>query len=372
MHQVSKDLSPYQISIVTDVDVRQLKHSWLDIEKRSDTPFFLSWAWISTWIHTYTPQLYLIKAELEHQTVALGLLTSSTERRHFVINAKQLRLHQTGLNSEDQIWVEYNNFICLDNHKEHAVSACLAHLINSPIFHVHDEIIISMISHNNAKTINNHLPNCEILFTRPCYSVNFDTIKEKNVNYLQTLASNTRYQIRRSIRHYEKTHGSLELVHTNSSEDALKFFDETAPFHIERWYDSGFINQDFIKFHHALIKSYYDEGRIHLIKVNAGETTIAILYYLIKDTTVSFYLQGLHYEDNKMLKPGLVAHTLATQYFMDKGMKIYDYMGGFSQYKTQLASKTEDLATLRIQKPILKFILENTAQTLKNIVIRNP
>jgi len=47
-------------------------------------------------------------------------------------------------------------------------------------------------------------------------------------------------------------------------------------------------------------------------------------------------------------------------------------MGGYSQYKTQLAHQAEDLATIRIQKPILKFILENTAQAIKSIMTRNP
>jgi len=372
MLPITNNINSYRIDIATHYDLHRLKIEWLALEAKATVPFFLSWAWVSTWISTYSPKLYIVKAEYEHQLIAIGLFTSSTERRHFVINAKQLRLNQTGKNTEDQIWVEYNDFICLDEHKEHAVNACLNSLLKSKVFYSHDEIIISMLSKHRAVKLSQSIKNCDILLTRPCYDINLITVKNTNTEYIQTLKKNTRYQIRRSIRHYEQSHGTLELVHTQSTQDALDFFNEIAPLHIERWYDSGYKNSDFMDFHHLLIKSYYDEGRIHLIKINAGQTTIAILYYLIKDSTVSFYLQGLLYEQNKMLKPGLVAHCLATQYFIDQGMKIYDYMGGYSQYKTQLAHQAEDLATIRIQKPLLKFIFENTAQAVKSIMTRNP
>lgn len=365
------NIDHYKINISTKSDIQQLHNDWLDIESHSNVPFFLSWAWVSTWINTYNPKLYIVKALFKDKVVAIGLFTSSIERRHLVINAKQLRLNQTGSNSEDQIWVEYNDFICLNEHKEKAVNACLEYLLKSHVFYAHDEIIISMISQNRAKTLAKSIKHCEILYTRPCYDIDLLSIKNTHPDYIQSLKSNTRYQIRRSIRHYEKTHGEIELVHTKTREDALLFFKEIAPLHIDRWYDSGYKNKDFLDFHQSLIHRYFDKGHVHLIKVNSGNKTIAILYYLIKDKTVSFYLQGLLYETNKMLKPGLVAHSLATQYFIDQGMEVYDFMGGYSQYKTQLASQAEDLCTIRIQKPILKFIIENTAQSIKHILIRN-
>ncbi len=360
----------YEINIALHYDIKKLEKKWLALESVSIVPFFLSWAWISTWIKTYTPKLYIVTANYEHKLIAIGLFTSSIERRHLIVNAKQLRLNQTGKSSEDQVWVEYNDFICEEEHKEFAVSACLNFIVDHEIFYGHDEIIISMISKRRAKQLTHSIKNCEVLLTRPCYNNNLTSIKNKSSEYIQTLKSNTRYQIRRSIRRYEKSHGLIELIHTKSTKDALNFFTEIAPLHIERWYDSGYKNDDFIDFHHRLIKAYYDDGRIHLIKVNAGKTTIAILYYLIKDSTVSFYLQGLLYEQDKILKPGLVAHCLATQYFMNQGMTVYDYMGGYSQYKTQLANRAEDLATIQIQKPKLKFFLGNIAKIIKSKVIR--
>jgi len=91
-------------------------------------------------------------------------------------------------------------------------------------------------------------------------------------------------------------------------------------------------------------------------------------YHLIKGT-VFFYLHGLHYEHDKKLKPGLVAHALATEFYIQQGMNKYDYMGGFSQYKAQLASRTEDFATVIIQRHRSRFKVEKVASVIKNWII---
>ena len=361
----------YSVQIDSTPDLALLEAEWIDIEKKAEIPFFLTWSWVSTWIKVYKPALICIKALLDGQVVAIGLLTSSVEKRHFVINAKQIRLMQTGNLQQDQIWMEYNDFIAYDEHKETAVNTCLKQLYRHKIFHQHDEILISMMLKNRAKSIVKNIPKSSILFNRPSYGIDLQTVRSAGTDYIQTLKPNTRYQIRRSIREYEKIHGPVKLHHAQTSRQAQAFFNEAGPFHIQRWYDSGYKNPEFLRFHHQLIEDYYDQGNIHVTKVMSGDTVIAVLYYLVHQQTVSFYLHGLKYENNKKLKPGLVAHALATQYFIDTGMHYYDYMGGYSQYKTQLAQASEEMSTLRIQKPVIKFILENTAQKLKHLIVKN-
>jgi hypothetical protein len=104
------------------------------------------------------------------------------------------------------------------------------------------------------------------------------------------------------------------------------------------------------------------------MKITTGDTTIAILYFHIVGRDVYFYLQGINYEANKKLKPGLVSHALATQYYLDKGMRKYDYMGGYSQYKCQLSNSADDFVTLCIQRPSLIFSIEKIGRKLKHLV----
>ena len=53
---------------------------------------------------------------------------------------------------------------------------------------------------------------------------------------------------------------------------------------------------------------------IDLMEITSGDVTIAILYFHLVGKNVYFYLQGINYESDKKLKPGLVCpysgHTI--------------------------------------------------------------
>ena len=150
-------------------------------------------------------------------------------------------------------------------------------------------------------------------------------------------------------------------------EQAIEFFHEAGPLHIQRWSDSGYKNRLFVEFHENLIRNS-EKHSIDLLRLRAGETTIAVMYYHLVGRKVYFYLHGLKYDDDPKLKPGLVAHSIASQHYLENGMDKYDYMGGYSQYKLQLAERVEDLVTVCIQKPRLRFAIENVGRNLKQLV----
>lgn len=353
----------YEVEISHSYDMDELQQQWLLLQEGQSLPFFLTWSWISCWLETYNPDLVVISARYEGNVVAVGLFTRSTQTRHGFIRARQYRLHQMGDSLLDQIWMEYNDFICVDQHRVPAVNACLLALQQSD--EKWDEIVLSMISTSRADSILKAVSGSQILLTNPCYAKNLESIEGENPQYLATLKPNTRYQIGRSIRLYEKLHGEIKYQLAQDAEEALALFHEAGKYHVLRWQDSGFKNRQFILFHENLIKSSIDSNSVNLMKITSGDTTIAILYFHLVDRDVYFYLQGINYESNQKLKPGLVAHALATQYYLDKGMRKYDYMGGYSQYKCQLSNQAEDLVTLCIQKPSLLFSLESAVRKIK-------
>lgn len=356
-------INGFEIEISHSYDIEELRQQWQRIQEGQSLPFFLTWSWISCWLVTYSPDLVIISARYENKVVAIGLFTRSTQIRHSFVRSQQYRLHQMGDTLLDQIWMEYNDFICIDQHRVPAVNACLLALQQSN--EKWDEIILSMISTSRADNIQKAISGSQILLTNPCYAKNLDSIEGDNPQYLATLNANTRYQIGRSRRLYEQLHGEINYQLAQNVEEALALFHEAGKYHVLRWSDSGFNNKDFILFHENLIKNSIDNNAINLMKITSGDTTIAILYFHLVGRDVYFYLQGINYESNAKLKPGLVAHALATQYYLDKGMRKYDYMGGYSQYKCQLSNQAEDLVTLCIQKPLLLFSLESAARKIK-------
>ncbi len=361
------EIDGYVINVSTVVSIEHLKQDWSRLEAQHRVPFFLSWHWISCWEKTYLPNITAVTASFKNQVVAIGLFTQSINTRKIIIRSKQLRLHQVGDLLKDQIWMEYNDFICDPDHKDSAVNACLQTMLK-PEF-IWDEIVISMMPYSRAEAITSALPLAKIDFRIPVYAVNLSDIREKKVSYIATLKPNTRYQIRRSLRLYSSGYGELKLYKAADKTEALSLFREVGKYHLKRWPDSGFKNPQFVQFHENIIRDSFDNGSIQLLRINAGEETIAIMYYHITGSQVFFYLHGLNYHSDTKLKPGLVAHVLATDYFLHQGMNTYDYMGGYSQYKMQLANQTEDLATVIIQRPRSQFRLESMARNLKRRIL---
>jgi len=165
----------FEITISHGYNIDELQQQWLRIQEGQSLPFFLTWSWISCWLETYNPDLVIVSAMYENRVVAIGLFTCSTQIRHGFIKSRQYRLHQMGDLLQDQIWMEYNDFICIDKYRVAAVNACLLALQKSK--ENWDEIILSMISTSRAGNIQQVISDSHILLTSPCYSKNLDDIK---------------------------------------------------------------------------------------------------------------------------------------------------------------------------------------------------
>jgi len=358
----------YKVSLFLLKDIKELGKKWRSLEKKAHPDYFLSWSWIHTWLKIFTPHAYVLQATYkDKKTVALSLISFSQEKRHNFINSNQIRFHQTGDKNQDQIWVEYNGFLEDKEHFPHASIECINKLIHKT--KDWDEIVISMIREKYNQYWKNYSFNAHIISKKPTYSVNLTQIRESSQSYLSTLSSNTRYQIKRSIRLYEKK-GKLKIEKARSVEDAIEFFLEAAPWHKKRWKDSGYHNNEFINFHKELINNGFSHKEIAIFKVTIDKYLIGIIYCFIYNEQVYFYLHALNYDkespQNKKLKPGLVSHSLLIQYFLGRKIKHYHFMGGEGQYKKSLGEAQDNLVSIVIQKPLLRFKIENILRTIKN------
>src|SRR5690606_14565455 len=93
---------------------------------------------------------------------------------------------------------------------------------------------------------------------------------------LSTLSRNRRWQIRRSIRHYEQTAGPLDCQSAQSAEQALEWFEQMGELHTRRWNRDGlagsFANPIWVEFHRRLIGRAFDRQEIQLLKITAGDS----------------------------------------------------------------------------------------------------
>jgi hypothetical protein len=358
----------YQVELTRHLEPDTLKNLWSELESQNTRlSFFQSWPWVDTWLSEYRPEAVLVTARYRQSVVAAGILGDCHQRRHYLLSAHQLRLFQTGKPDEDQVWVEFNGFLCHPDHQKSATIACINALLSrqSP----YDEIVISMIRESDANALLDAFPHRHISLRTPGYHVDLQSLADNRQGYLASLSRNTRYQINRSIRKYQSDYGDLQLTFAKSAEQAIQFFDQAADFHIERWQDSGFLNPKFTHFHRAFIRRAYDHNMIDLVKITAGKHLIAILYNIIHNGNVYFYLQGVQSETDGKLKPGITAHTMLIEHYMDKGMKSYDFMGGYSQYKKQLSDSMDNYLIINIQKPLYRFRIENMLRKIKHSLL---
>ncbi|WP_412971975.1 GNAT family N-acetyltransferase [Glaciecola sp. MF2-115] len=359
-------MPPILVKFKKEIPKAELEQMWNLLYSKARPNFFLSWNWIGNWLDSIKSPYTLCIASQNDSVVGLGILVDKKIFRNGFVRSKQLFLHKTGEEKTDQIWIEYNDFL---------LSATIENAVRTEIIEqVHkqldwDEFVIGASTHNALIPFRTMNLNENLVWHSHSYQVNLTRLRNKKLDYLSTLSKNSRYQINRSLKAYRKR-GEISLSVAKTVKEGLCWFEEAAPFHISRWENtivgSGFSNPTFVKFHQNLIKKNLESGSIDIIKITAGDSVICYLYNFIQGNDVKFYLSANNYEETgSALKPGLVAHYLAIQHYINKGFELYDFMAGESQYKRSLASTASPIFLCVFSKKKLKFTLENKLRELK-------
>ncbi|WOJ98301.1 GNAT family N-acetyltransferase [Congregibacter brevis] len=362
-------IGEYQVSITRLEKNTDLATDWLKLEKQVNPSIFTSWLWISTWLDQIAPPPALLaKVYANQEIVALGVFILKKETRYSLLSSNTARLHQTGLEHEDQVWIEYNALLASPEHKIPALLAVERVLFNEGYC---DELKISMLSTTPDSSAYLDRENVNVDLEVVGYKRNLALCRQKKATVLQAVSSNTRQQIRRSMRLYSEQFGKPTILDAQTAEEALRMFDEAGSFHKQRWIDSGFHNAAFTDFHKDLIKRGFDHGNIRLSQLHVGNRLLGVFYFMIYGNTAYFYLQGLRHENNGKLKPGLCGHSLLMQDFLDQGVDEYDFMGGDSQYKQQLADCKNAFVSVRTHNGDWKFLIEDGARHLKRLMFKH-
>ncbi len=344
-------------------ETNNIAEIWKNLEQCGNKSFFLSWFWIEAWLKTMQPNALLLTVFSQNQVIATGLLViTKVHRRGFPVT--QLRLHQTGDPEEDQIWTEYNEFLIDDSHRETLYPALMQYL--KLYVKGWDELIIGAVEKRQLNYFSSLDLRQHELWQAPAYSVDLSSIKSSGKNYLETLSRNTRYQIRRAIKRLNSS-SPIQMERATSVEEAGDFFNAIGPLHMQRWGNtaSGYSNPKFVGFHQTLIKQSWPAGTIDVIRFTANDKVFAYIYNFIYRDQVFFYMSGIDYVNSELSKPGLIAHALCIQHYIDSNKTCYDFLGGDSQYKRSLGSHSGTMSITAFQKHKTLFLIEAAGRTIK-------
>ena len=364
----------FKITLLPLDDTERLHRLWLDLQQRAVPSYFLTWSWIGCWLEHTGERPLVLEARSDDRVIALALIQSSNNRSQGRFPAKCLYLHETGKKKMDRLTIEYNGILADAEIGNQAVKACIDFLIDDKR-HVPkwDELYLSGVDPLYAE----HFRGRSDLRLTPrekgSASVDLDAIRSAGKQYIDSLSSNTRYQVRRAIRLYEKS-GNLSITPAVNADMTMSYLKEIEPLHIQYWTqrgsDSGFSDPFFKSFHEAQITRGLQSGETELLRITAGSELIGYLYNFIYNRKVYFYLSAFHYQDDPKIKPGLVSHALAVQYYLDKGLSIYDFMAGDARYKSNLGNSKSKLYWLIVQRKKLKFTMEEFLRASKQAIER--
>ena len=352
------------VSLERNESLDTIRSDWERLQLQTYNPFFLSWNWIGTWLNLADAEVISARVFSQNVLLAMGLFCVREERRHGILRSRVAYLHQSGSQAEDQIWIEYNGLLGRDCDHTLLVEVATTLLEQN----VCDEVHLSMLP--IAGLVEGDELSTRLKNGRPVLKVtgryrDLRSLRCQSKSSIDGLSANTRSQLRRARRRMESLHGPVRLETPKSAGEALAFLHEAGELHRRRWPDSGFLNPIFVDFHEHLIKRAFDHGFVSLFRVCFGEHTAGVFYFLLDSNRAYFYLQGIRPEADGRLKPGLVCHLVLMEHFLEQGLDSYDFMGGDTQYKRQLADGEMLFHSFRSHSGHWVLRLEDTFRTLK-------
>lgn len=365
---------------------------WQALAAHSPTSFFNTWPWIDSWLQTLpeaTP-LWLLRAVREGQVIGLGLVARGPHRRLMGLPfVPAWHLHASGLPGLDSICIEHNDFLLAADHAPSARRALVEQWLK--LTHGARELHLPNLSElpsgqDWAQALNPQTqPQTQAQQTtlraplritqqrKPSYLVDLAAVRAKGHDMLSLCSANLRSQVRRSLRAYAEL-GELRLDAAPDTATALAWLDRLAHLHQAHWTTRGqpgaFSQAAFQAFHRRLIQHAGTDERqpshVQLLRLCAGTHELAYLYNFVHRGRVYFYQSGLDYDaGGKHARPGYAAHVLAIEFNARLGHTVYDFMMGDTRYKRDLATHQQDMHTVVLQPPALRFAVERLLRRLR-------
>ncbi|MAI37308.1 GNAT family N-acetyltransferase [Alteromonas sp.] len=281
---------------------------------------------------------------------------------------KQGFVNQTGTRRYDQLWIEYNGLLGQPSNNGAIAEAVLRYAFEKGYVRFSVSMTIEADIWENAATKlgASYSKSQTVGYTKSLEGL--ATLED----VISTLSKNTRAKIRKSIKLLDASQDDISLSEAKFTDEILDYFSCLRKNHIEKWQNtiegSGFQNTFFDNNLLRLLIQYPDY--IKILKVQCAEKVLGYSIYMLRNECAYFYCSGIN---SKLtlgkIKPGYILHCKAMSYFAKRGIKVYDFMGGESQYKRSLSDNTVVFKTVEITSPHFKGKIFSLIQKIKCFIL---
>ena len=365
----------FNVSSEPLTQINQLQAEWLELQARSAARYFQSWGWINCWLKEIglTQNVTLIRVTKDNVLIGMGLFVSASLLRRAIIHADVMFLNEYPVADNDMV-IEYNGMLVQSGCEADVLQQCLQYLseryssVDEFHFGAQSQLAYDAIASSEVLALRHRIKE-----QSQSWQVDLTKLTSGLDAYLDTLSKNSREQIRYSLRQYEQN-SSVTFHVAENVEQALIYFDALKIYHVKRWQEKGESHAFAGKweaFHRSIIRQRFSEGEIQLVKLANDEQEIAYLFNYVWNKRVYVLQMGFNYSDNHRLKPGYLAHAMAVSFNRDNGMSVYDFMHGYSRYKSSLSNMSETLTWNVFQRPRLRFKFERMITRLVRMLRKN-
>jgi hypothetical protein len=332
---------------------------WKQLGDRS-VSYFQSWSWVDNWLACLPENLSLNLAVVHDGTgpAACFFIGRTKRYRYGFIRSNGVYLNGTGNPEFDAVCAEYN---CIPGEERHVLGIPeLLTALRGDGNEVHLPYLDCRRFPGNRLAAQT-APAGQIFKRFTARYVDLKMVGSSLDRYLAVLSSKTRYQVRRSLRLYERQ-GEFGIRAATDLETANAYFDQLVRLNLHEWrrrkLKSAFESDFFVRFHKRLIEKNFLKGEIQLLKIRSKEGAIGYLYAFVWGGRVHGYQSAFKFSPSKQLKPGIVSHVKAVVLNAQLGHREYDFLAGPERYKTSLATHQREMVTVIFKKPSLTYWIE--------------
>jgi CelD/BcsL family acetyltransferase involved in cellulose biosynthesis len=307
--------------------------------------------WTEVWLNHYggvVPHQFAI-AMRDGKTCGITLLTEGVEQTAGPFKLNTRHIGTAGEPDAESVCVEYNSVLAAPEDRAefiHALWQWARQQTNCDEFRLDgfDAASIEPFLASNPQSL---------VKRRPSYFFELDSVRETGADPLTKLGSQTRGNIRRTLRSLGDARG--EWAETTSRAEEL--FHQMMQLHQARWNADGqpgvYSSARFREFHLELLNRAVPLGLMGIFGVTAGGRLIGCCQFLIDHRRV------LHYQCGRAPSSGRVSYGMAIDYLciceaLRRGYEAVDYLAGETEHKRRMSTHQAEMAWVVWRRTSLK------------------